>query len=179
MIDLRRGDLFESKGEALVNPVNCVGVMGKGLALQFGKAFPENVREYKAICDSGELRPGVMFIHDLNRLANPRYVVNFPTKRHWRDKSRMEDIEAGLKTLVKKVRARGIRSLAIPALGSGLGGLDWRQVSPRFEAAFEALPVVRVLLFASRRRRIGRRSTTTTCMTHRSVRGRLGSCRPP
>ncbi len=147
MIQLQRGDIFEADTEALVNTVNCVGVMGRGIALQFRKAFPENYKAYKAVCDRGELHPGVMLIHDLRRLQNPRYVINFPTKRHWRGKSRLVDIEAGLATLVEEVRARGIRSIAIPPLGSGLGGLDWTEVRPRIESAFRALPEVRVLIF--------------------------------
>jgi O-acetyl-ADP-ribose deacetylase (regulator of RNase III) len=147
MIEHHRGDILEADAEALVNTVNCVGVMGRGIALQFRKAFPENFRVYKAACDRGELPPGVMLVHDLQRLQNPRWVVNFPTKRHWRGKSRMADIETGLETLVAEVRARGIRSIAIPPLGSGLGGLDWKVVRPRIEAAFKALPYVRVLLF--------------------------------
>lgn len=145
MIELRRGDIFEADAEALVNTVNCVGVMGRGIALQFRKAFPENYRAYRAVCDRGELRPGVMFIHE--RLHDPRYIINFPTKRHWRGRSRMADIEVGLTALVEEVRTRGIRSIAIPPLGSGLGGLNWREVRPRIEAAFRALPEVRVLLF--------------------------------
>ena len=145
MIELRRGDIFEADAEALVNTVNCVGVMGRGIALQFRKAFPENYKAYREVCDRGELHPGMMFVH--KRLHDPRYVINFPTKRDWRSKSRLEDIEAGLKALVEEVRARGIRSIAIPPLGSGLGGLDWAEVRPRIEAAFRALPEVRVLLF--------------------------------
>lgn len=147
MIEPRRGDILKADAEALVNTVNCVGVMGRGIALQFRNAFPENYKTYKAVCDRGELRPGVMLVHDLRRLHNPRYVINFPTKRHWRGNSRLEDIEAGLEALVEEVQARSIRSIAIPPLGSGLGGLDWRQVRPRIEAAFRLLPDVRVLLF--------------------------------
>ena len=148
MIELQRGDILEAKADALVNTVNCVGVMGRGIALQFRKAFPENFRLYKAVCDRRELRPGMMLIHQ--RLHNPRFIVNFPTKRHWRGKSRMEDIESGLKALVAEVRKHGIRSIAIPPLGSGLGGLDWKQVRPRIEAAFRNLPEVRVLLYEPR-----------------------------
>ncbi len=147
MIERRQGDLFASGAEALVNPVNCVGVMGKGLALQFRKAFPGNFEAYKAACDRGELRPGVMLVHDRGASADPRYVVNFPTKRHWRSRSRMEDVEAGLAALVEEVRSRGIGSIAIPALGSGLGGLEWEDVRARIEAAFDGLPEVLVLLF--------------------------------
>ncbi len=117
MIELKQGDIFHADVEALVNAVNCVGVMGRGIALQFKKAFPENFKRYKAVCDKRELSPGKMFIHDLNRFLNPRYIINFPTKRHWKGKSRMEEIEAGLKALVSEVRRRGIRSVAIPPLG--------------------------------------------------------------
>lgn len=147
MIELTRGDILNADVEALVNTVNCVGIMGRGIALQFRKAFPENFQAYKALCDQGELRPGSMMVHELGRLTNPRLVINFPTKRHWKGKSRMEDIEAGLEALVREVRARGIRSIAIPPLGCGLGGLDWRNVQPKIEKAFEDLPDVRVLLF--------------------------------
>lgn len=147
MIELTRGDIVRADAEALVNTVNCVGVMGRGIALQFRKAFPENFKVYKAVCDRGDLRPGIMLVHDLGRLTNPHYVINFPTKRHWKGKSRVEDIEAGLDALVEEVQERGIRSIAIPPLGSGLGGLDWKDVRPRIEGAFSKLPDVRVLLF--------------------------------
>lgn len=148
MIELLRGDIFDAEAEALVNTVNCVGVMGRGIALQFRKAFPENFKVYKAVCDRGELRPGVMLVHQ--RLHSPRFIINFPTKRHWRGKSRMEDIEVGLEALIREVRERGIPSIAIPPLGSGLGGLDWKHVRPRIEAAFRDLPEIRVLLYEPR-----------------------------
>lgn len=147
MIELTRGDIVRADAEALVNTVNCVGVMGRGVALQFRKAFPENFKVYKAACDRREVRPGRMLVHELGRLSNPRLVINFPTKRHWKDKSRIEDIEAGLHALIEEVRRRGVRSVAIPPLGCGLGGLDWREVRPRIEAAFMRVPDVRVLLF--------------------------------
>ena len=111
---MTQGDILQADAEALVNTVNCVGVMGRGIALQFKKRFPDNFKHYKAVCDKKELQPGKMFINDLNRLYNPRYVVNFPTKRHWKGKSRMEDIESGLQALVADVRKRDIRSIAIP-----------------------------------------------------------------
>lgn len=147
MIELRQGDILQADVEALVNTVNCVGIMGRGIALQFRKAFPENYKVYRAACKREELAPGKMLVFDLGRLVNPRCIINFPTKRHWKGKSRLEDIEAGLVALVEDVRARGIRSIALPPLGCGLGGLAWREVRPLIEAAFAPLPDVRVLLY--------------------------------
>ena len=147
MVELTHGDILRADAEALVNTVNCVGIMGRGIALQFRKAFPENYKAYKAECDREAMQPGMVFVHDLKRLMNPRYIINFPTKRHWRSKSRIEDIDAGLKALAEEVLKRGIRSIAIPPLGCGLGGLDWQDVRPRIEAALRDLPGVRVLLY--------------------------------
>jgi O-acetyl-ADP-ribose deacetylase (regulator of RNase III) len=147
MIELSRGDILSADVEALVNTVNCVGVMGRGVALQFRKAFPDNYRAYRVACAREEVEPGRMFVHVLSRLENPRYIINFPTKRHWKGKSRLEDIDAGLDALIAEVERRGIQSIAVPPLGCGLGGLDWDAVRPRIEAAFARLPQVRVLLF--------------------------------
>jgi O-acetyl-ADP-ribose deacetylase (regulator of RNase III) len=147
MIELRHGDILNADVEALVNTVNCVGIMGRGIALQFRKAFPENFTAYEAACKRGEVRPGMMLVHDLHLLQNPRYVINFPTKRHWKGKSRMEYIKSGLHALVTEVNRRGIHSLAIPPLGCGLGGLDWEEVRPMIENAFRGLAEVRVLLY--------------------------------
>lgn len=147
MIELKQGDILRVDTEALVNTVNCVGVMGRGVALQFKKAFPENFKAYKAACDRDELQLGSMFVYDLCRLVNPRYIVNFPTKRHWKGKSRLEDIESGLKALVQEVHRLGIHSIAVPPLGCGLGGLEWNEVRLRIEQAFEDVPDVDVLLF--------------------------------
>ena len=151
MITLARGDLLEAPAEALVNAVNCVGVMGKGIALQFKQAFPENFKAYKQACKRSKVEPGKMFVFDRGGLdlkpGESRYLINFPTKRHWRGRSKMEDIESGLEALVDEVERRGIRSVAIPALGCGNGGLDWADVRPRIEAAFADLPDVQVFLF--------------------------------
>jgi O-acetyl-ADP-ribose deacetylase (regulator of RNase III) len=147
MVELKHGDILREDAEALVNTVNCVGIMGRGIALQFRKAFPENFKAYKAMCDRKELQPGMMLVHDLNRLTNPRYIINFPTKRHWKGKSRIEDIEAGLKALVNEIRERRIRTVAVPPLGCGLGGLDWKEVRPIIEAAFRELTNVHVFLY--------------------------------
>ncbi len=147
MIELTHGDILKAESEALVNTVNCVGVMGRGIALQFRKAFPECFKSYKAVCARGELQPGQMHVCDLGRLENPRLVINFPTKRHWKSKSKLEDIEGGLVALVELVRQHHIRSIAIPPLGCGLGGLAWNEVRTRIEQAFAELENVQVLVF--------------------------------
>jgi O-acetyl-ADP-ribose deacetylase (regulator of RNase III) len=147
MITYKTGDILVEDAEALVNPVNCVGVMGRGLALAFKLAWPENFAAYAEACRRHEVQPGRMFVFENHAPAGPRYIVNFPTKRHWRDKSLIEDIEAGLSALVAEVRRRGIRSIAIPALGAGLGGLDWADVCPRIERAMRELPNISVVVF--------------------------------
>jgi O-acetyl-ADP-ribose deacetylase (regulator of RNase III) len=147
MIEIVRGNLLAAEVDVLVNTVNTMGVMGKGVALQFKKAFPENFEAYKRACDNKEIRIGQVFVFDVNMLHGPRFIINFPTKRHWKDRSRLKDIEAGLQSLVVEIRKLGIRSLAVPPLGCGLGGLDWADVRPRIEQAFAALPDVRVLLY--------------------------------
>lgn len=146
MINYRTGNILRIDAEALVNTVNCVGIMGRGIALQFKTSFPENFKVYKAACDREEVQPGHMFVFETGRLQNPKYIINFPTKRHWRGNSRMEDIESGLAALVCEVRNRGIKSVAIPPLGSGLGGLDWRDVRSRIQAAMEQLADVSVIV---------------------------------
>lgn len=147
MIERTTGNLLEAQAQALVNTVNCVGVMGKGIALQFKQAFPDNYAFYRAACERGEVRPGQMLVYDSGQMLQPRYIVNFPTKRHWKDRSRIEDIEAGLEALVREVQSRGIRSIAIPPLGAGSGGLDWADVRPRIERAFAPLEDVQVILY--------------------------------
>ena len=147
MITYKTGDILAEAAEALVNTVNCVGVMGRGVALQFKRAFPENFKAYAGRCKRDEIRPGRMFVFETRGLVNPRYIINFPTKRHWRGKSRIEDIESGLNSLVQEIRSRGIRSIALPPLGSGLGGLSWPDVRARIEAVLGGLDDVEVLIF--------------------------------
>ena len=127
MIRFVQGDLFAFGSQALVNPVNCVGVMGKGLALQFRRRFPANFDAYREACTRREVRLGRCFVFDA-AAGRPRFVVNFPTKRHWRDRSRIEDIAAGLDDLVGILDRRAIGSIAVPPLGCGLGGLPWPRV---------------------------------------------------
>ncbi|MBF2760371.1 MAG: macro domain-containing protein [Ectothiorhodospiraceae bacterium AqS1] len=147
MIEATRGNLLEADAEALVNTVNCVGVMGKGIALQFKRAFPKNFTEYAKACKGKEIKPGKVMVFETGNMLNQRYIVNFPTKRHWKEKSRMGDIETGLMDLCAQVQRLNIQSIAIPPLGAGLGGLNWHEVRQRIEAAFETMPEVRVLLF--------------------------------
>ena len=147
MVKLLRGNLLNAEAEALVNTVNSVGYMGKGVALQFKKAFPENFLFYQKACRAGEVRPGRMLVFETGSMLTPKYVINFPTKRHWRGPSRYEDIESGLDALIKEVKRRGVRSIALPPLGCGLGGLDWDRVRPMIEAAFAKVPDVEVMLF--------------------------------
>lgn len=145
MIEPQKGNLLAAGVDALVNTVNTAGVMGKGLALQFRKAFPECFTSYERACKAGEVEVGRM--HVVRRLASPRFIINFPTKKHWRQPSRLEYVRDGLRDLVEQVRALGIASIAVPPLGCGLGGLDWSVVKPLIVAAFAELPDVRVLLF--------------------------------
>lgn len=147
MIELETGDILSEDVEALVNAVNCVGVMGRGIALQFKKAWPANFNAYAAACRRREVQPGRMFVFETGRLTHPRFIINFPTKRHWRGRSKIEDIEAGLTALAGEIRSRGIRSIAVPPLGAGLGGLDWVQVRERIERALGRLEGVRVVVF--------------------------------
>lgn len=145
MIERGEGNLLEADVDALVNTVNTEGVMGKGIALQFKKAFPENFKEYERACRKGELTVGKVLV--VRRLASPAFIVNFPTKKSWRQPSRLEYIRTGLAALVTQVRSLGIRSIAVPPLGCGNGGLRWADVRPLIVEAFRDLPEVRVVLF--------------------------------
>lgn len=147
MINFCRGDILNADAEALVNTVNCVGVMGRGIALQFKNMFPDNFAAYARACDLGDVQPGRMSVYETGELTNPRYIINFPTKRHWRGKSRIEDIESGLRALREEVTRRGIRSVAVPPLGSGLGGLNWAEVRPRIITALDDLTDVRIDIY--------------------------------
>lgn len=147
MIESKQGNLLEENAQALVNTVNCVGIMGKGIALQFKKAYPQNFREYEKACKAKQVQPGKMFVFQTNSLFHPQYIINFPTKRHWKNPSKIEDIKSGLTSLVEEVQRLNITSIAIPPLGCGNGGLDWNLVKPLIESAFVQLPDVRVIIF--------------------------------
>lgn len=149
MIRDLHGNLLADDADALVNTVNTVGVMGKGIALQFKRAYPEMFTDYAREAKRGSLTTGRMHVWETGSLSGPRLIINFPTKRHWKAGSRIEDIEAGTADLVRVVRDRHIRSIAIPPLGCGNGGLEWADVASRIRAAFEPLSAsVDVRLYA-------------------------------
>ncbi len=147
MIHESHGNLLDSDAEALVNTVNTVGVMGKGIALQFRRRFPDMFRAYERAAKRGEVRLGQMHVWESGAMTGPRFVINFPTKGHWRARSRLSDIEAGLADLVQVVRAKSISSIAVPPLGCGSGGLEWAEVRPLIESVFAQLPDVEVRIF--------------------------------
>ena len=143
-----KGSLLEADVEALVNTVNTVGVMGKGVALQFKQAFPDNYKAYERACRSSKVQLGRMFVYEVGGLMQPRYIINFPTKEHWRSRSRLEHINAGLEDLVRVIRELRISSIALPALGCGNGGLNWSEVRSTIESCLSGLEDVDVHLYA-------------------------------
>lgn len=148
MIKFCDGDLLEAEVEALVNAVNCVGIMGKGIALQFKHKFPANFLEYKQACIDGIVVPGQMFIVKIDDSSGIKYIINFPTKSHWRSNSRLEYIQAGLVTLTSEIRRLNISSIAIPKLGCGNGGLQWdSMVKPLIIDTFAPLDYITILIF--------------------------------
>ena len=132
MLRFTQGDIFRQRVEALVNPVNCLGVMGRGLARQFKAGYPECFPPYRQACRDGILRPGSVLFTPTGH-AMPEWIVHFPTKRDWRDKSLRRDIDEGLHSLALAIRRRGMTSIAVPPLGCGLGGLSWTSVRPLLE----------------------------------------------
>lgn len=152
MIHYTQGNLLDSDAEALVNTVNTVGVMGKGIALMFKEAFPDNFRLYAEACRRGEVEVGKMFVTERHSLTGPRWIINFPTKKHWRNRTRVEWIDEGLADLRRVVRDHGIRSIALPPLGCGNGGLDWSDVRPRLERELSDLEGVEILVYEPTRR---------------------------
>ena len=144
MLEYRTGNLFDSNAQALVNPVNLVGAMGKGLALEFKARFPGLLESYRADLASSRLAVGLVSRY-LTGLELPHTLYLFPTKRHWKDKSRLEDIVSGLFSLAERIRTDAITSVAVPALGCGLGGLEWNAVKPLLEqhlAPLDCLAIV-------------------------------------
>lgn len=147
MIQEAHGNLLEADADALVNTVNTVGVMGKGIALQFKRAYPANFDAYEKACRAGRVQLGQIFTYPTGQLSRPYYIFNFPTKGHWRAKSRLEDIESGLQDLRRIVEELGIESIAVPPLGCGNGGLPWPSVRRLIHNALSEIPGVTVLLY--------------------------------
>jgi O-acetyl-ADP-ribose deacetylase (regulator of RNase III) len=148
MIRFTQGNLLEAKAEALVNTVNTVGVMGKGVALMFKEAFPENFRLYKEACRTNKVKVGHVFVTERRDfLSGPKWIINFPTKEHWRAPSRLEWIREGLIDLRRFIEEHSIRSVALPPLGSGNGGLDWQEVRPLIVQSLESLQDVTVVVY--------------------------------
>lgn len=147
-VKITHGDLLKQENvDAIVNTVNCVGIMGKGIALQFKNKWPKNFEAYEAACQAKEVRIGKMFVYDSGGLVKPNFIINFPTKVHWRSKSRIEYIRSGLTDLISTIKKLGVRSIAIPPLGCGNGGLNWNDVRHLIESEFKAIPDVEVHLF--------------------------------
>jgi O-acetyl-ADP-ribose deacetylase (regulator of RNase III) len=146
MITYVQGNLFESSAQVLTNAVNCVGVMGKGIALEFKKRFPAMYRDYVVKCASGQMKIGQPWLWEDDKVQ----ILNFPTKRHWRSKSSVADIEAGLEWLAANYGELGIYTIAVPALGCGQGGLAWKDVKPMMEKHLGSLPDLEVFVYPER-----------------------------
>jgi O-acetyl-ADP-ribose deacetylase (regulator of RNase III) len=147
MINYTKGNLLDAQTEAIVNTVNTVGVMGKGIALQFREAFPDNYKAYKRATDAKAVQIGKMFVTENHALTGPKYIINFPTKKHWRQPSRIEYITAGLQDLRRVLLKEQIRSVALPPLGCGNGGLDWLEVRQLIEAELNDLPLTHIVVY--------------------------------
>jgi O-acetyl-ADP-ribose deacetylase (regulator of RNase III) len=147
MIRYTQGNLLGAPVDALVNTVNEVGVMGKGIALQFRDAFPESAREYEEAAKAGRVRVGHVFVTTNRSLLKPHWIIHFPTKKHWRQPSQLAWVREGLKDLVRVVRLEKIGSIALPPLGCGNGGLQWSMVRREIEAALSDLPGVDITVF--------------------------------
>ncbi len=146
-MNFTQGNLLDAPVEAVVNTVNTVGVMGKGIALMFKEKYPENFAAYAAACKAGEVQVGKMFVTAGVELDGPRWLVNFPTKQDWRQPAKIEWVRTGLVALKELIREKGIRSIAIPPLGCGNGGLDWSIVRPMIEASLGSLSGVEVTVY--------------------------------
>ena len=150
MIESKSGDLLSDDADALVNAVNCIGSMDGGIARQFKIRFPEYFRDYAESCERGEIRLGEVNLYETGSAEPPFYYVNFPTMHLPGQKARIGDIDRGLADLGRKIEKRRIRSISIPALGCGVGGLEWKDVRKCIEAALGDIDGLRVRLFEPR-----------------------------
>ncbi len=147
MIRFTQGNLLDASAEALVNTVNTVGVMGKGIALMFKKRFPLNMQLYAKACKDNQVQTGHMFVTNTESLIGPKWIVNFPTKQHWKADSRLEWIDDGLQDLRTFLIENRVKSIAIPPLGAGNGGLDWDVVKQRIVSALSDLDGVDIVVY--------------------------------
>lgn len=147
MIQYKSGNILDERTQAIVNTVNCVGVMGRGIALEFKNRYPENFRAYALACKRHQMLPGTMFVHHTGELDYPQYIINFPTKLHWKEKSRIEYIQTGLEDLVKVINRYSIHSIAVPPLGCGLGGLSWSIVKPLIERTLGGIAELSLVIY--------------------------------
>lgn len=147
MISYAHGNLLDTEAEALVNAVNTAGIMGKGIALMFKERLPENFVAYAEACKAGRVRTGSMFVTRVDEPRGARWIINFPTKQHWRNPSKLEWVRDGLADLREVVEERKIRSIALPRLGCGLGGLNWEDVRPLIESAIGDLDDVEIVVY--------------------------------
>ncbi|MDH0869818.1 type II toxin-antitoxin system antitoxin DNA ADP-ribosyl glycohydrolase DarG [Agrobacterium pusense] len=149
-VTFKQGDMFAEPADAIVNTVNCVGVMGKGVALEFKRRWPANFEEYKRLCDRKALRPGKVFVYQNSDMLDQdswKFLVNFPTKDHWRGKSQIGFIDEGLDDFLAQVEKLGIRSVVLPPLGCGNGGLEWKEVKPLLVRKLSPVDGVEFLVF--------------------------------
>jgi len=147
MIQYTSGNLLDADTTALVNTVNTVGVMGKGIALMFKERYPDIFKDYATACKNKEVQTGRMFVTQTGKLHGPKWVIHFPTKRHWRQPSKLEWIDEGLADLRRVLVEKQIDSVAIPPLGAGNGKLDWADVKPLIEKHLADLPGVEVIVY--------------------------------
>ena len=147
MISYRTGNLLDADVEAVVNTVNTVGVMGKGIALMFKEEFPKNFELYAVACKRHEVKIGQMFVTETGKFVGPKWIINFPTKQHWRGRTKFEWVTEGLKDLRRIILDKNIKSIAVPPLGCGNGGLNWKEVRPEIEHALASLESVHVIVY--------------------------------
>lgn len=168
-MQLTKGNILEANAEALVNTVNTKGIMGKGIALQFKKAFPDVFNAYKKACNAGVIHIGNVHVHERVETHGPRFIINFPTKDDWKKPSRIEYIKKGLESLVEAIQKYKIRSIAIPALGCGQGGLQWEHVLPLIQSAFEKIPDIKVILYPPQKAPESSRMLNATQRPHMTI----------
>jgi O-acetyl-ADP-ribose deacetylase (regulator of RNase III) len=147
MLRFAQGNMLDAKVEALVNTVNTVGVMGKGIALMFKEAFPDNYLSYEAACKADKVKVGHIFVFERHDMFGPKWIINFPTKKHWRNPTKLEWVVEGLNDLRTFIAEKGIKSIALPPLGCGNGGLDWQDVRKAIQDTLAGMEDVEIVVY--------------------------------